>query len=183
MENSLEDVRRKFNRTYCFAGFEDGNRWAFVDGISDYDKTYNTCTGLVFDFKEKTLQTINKDPVICSFKPLYKLPEQRYYETDIDTPSTLFRKASKSYKVGISHDAWQTDVYLESIKLNKPLEFDPVKSLETKGLVTPKIRLTKSTVYYLGIDVGMRKGNKFLVNDWILQEIKDAFRGQNVQIL
>lgn len=188
MENSIEDVQRKFSGTYVYADLGDGiKKWSYLDAVLEYEKHNNIATGrFILLNNDECLNNHGCESVIKAFKPEYAIPEKRYYEMHRGFPVALFRRFNRSYKVGLTTSDWVPLGQvgnLHDVLFNKELTINPEEALKSSGLVTPKIYLRKDAVYYLGKQVGNRKGRKFLVSDWILQEIKDAFRGSDVQII
>ncbi|MCA2570679.1 hypothetical protein [Microcystis sp. M42BS1] len=173
MENSIEDYNRKFAGTYAYAKLVDGHRWIYVNEVTSMIADTVEVYGI--DIKDSVGHSVESSKFVCSLQ--YKIPERRYYATK-KGHGVFSRRFERGYQVGIA-DHWnfmgdRASHYIHKILWNVVPKPDPVTAIEEEGLLSPKILLTQDAVEYLGIRVGHRKGNKFLVEDWILQEIKDA---------
>lgn len=192
-EVSVDDYNRKFGSCIAYVTLEGENRpeWVYIQSVGRILENGNV---RVLANRFLFLHAGAVEPQnfnVVDFH--YKLPERRYYQVmGEDHYAALWRKNRKSYHVGLNDRNWYAKtaggqdplgLSITYLNMNSPLDFNPEESLrKERGLITPRIFLRDNTVFYLGKSVGRYKGRKFLVDDWILQEIKDGFRGLPVDV-
>jgi len=99
---------------------------------------------------------------------------------------------TKSFKIGLSHDNYSIvkynpqlfeDIHPLDVDVLGEVKLDIETALSKEGPISDTLYLSKNAVFYLNLNMGIRKGSKFMVNEAIQQELSDALREHKCSIL
>lgn len=129
--------------------------------------------------------------------PLYVRIPNGWYESK-DGHVCVWRKLGKTFHIGVNTEThygiWGPDnlnkksfplppFHLETYPCLHKLDINVEKAIETFGPLSRDVYLSKDTVFYHHHEIGLRKKDKIMVNDWITQEIVDVIKGTKCQLI
>ena len=169
-EWDLDSYNRKFSKTLTYVMYKGNPLCTFVEGVVE-----------VANGKHSIVNHDRPDLDVVTTPFIYKRVPASYYEDD-GLVYCVRRRLNKSWKIGINGDETHKFTFHDDEKSWRNLRLQPAKievekALKQRGLISNRIYISPGVVYYLGENLGIRKGSKFLVDSQIEQEVKDALLG------
>lgn len=181
-EWDLDAYRRKFSESWV--AFQKGEQVVFR-WVSEVEALNGGAVGF---------HVLNK-AVEAGFEPIYYLFESGYYPMKTGSILALFRGTRKAWKQGLGPHSWNgREVHIKDdsegeisfAKLPEdiftaPFDIDRVNKSKV-GVINRDIALTLKSVYAHGIKVGIKEGNRILLNEKSLLPYLKSSLGPEWQI-
>lgn len=179
-EWDLDAYQRKYYNTLTVFKRDGELVSGFVKGVSPAPvKKNGEYVFAIYDGNDNSL--LSGDPIYYRF-------EGKLYNSSKGVVG-ISRKIIKSFKVGLAEEthnilSLERSHPIHPLYVNPftPVKVDVEKALKVGGPISDRLYITKSEVFFVTQEVGLRKGSKFMVNNSVWQEVKDCLQGYQCSI-